>query len=82
MAKGVMPNSHPLSTTTARLLAIGQCDVALVVGARLNWLLHFGELPKWSKNVKSILVVVVDVCEEEIEPRKPHVRIVVDTCYL
>jgi len=75
MGKGVVPDSHPLSATAARSLAIGQCDVALVVGARLNWLLHFGEPPKWSKDVKFILV---DVSEEEIELRKPHVGIVGD----
>ncbi|EEE54659.1 hypothetical protein OsJ_01941 [Oryza sativa Japonica Group] len=75
MGKGVVPDTHPLSATAARSLAIGQCDVALVVGARLNWLLHFGEPPKWSKDVKFILV---DVCEEEIELRKPHVGIVGD----
>ncbi|CAO2209370.1 unnamed protein product [Urochloa humidicola] len=75
MGKGVVPDSHPLSATAARSLAIGHCDVALVVGARLNWLLHFGEPPKWSKDVKFILV---DVCEEEIELRKPHVGIVGD----
>jgi 2-hydroxyacyl-CoA lyase 1 len=51
--------------------------VALVVGARLNWLLHFGEPLKWPKDVKFILVIM-DVCEEEIEPCKPHVGIVGD----
>uniref|UniRef100_A0A0D9V1D1 2-hydroxyacyl-CoA lyase n=1 Tax=Leersia perrieri TaxID=77586 RepID=A0A0D9V1D1_9ORYZ len=75
MGKGVVPDTHPLSATAARSLAIGQCDVALVVGARLNWLLHFGEPPKWSKDVKFILV---DVCEEEIELRKPHLGLVGD----
>ncbi|KAK9912484.1 hypothetical protein M0R45_036346 [Rubus argutus] len=49
---------HDLAATAARSLAIGKCDVALVVGARLNWLLHFGEPPKWSKDVKFILVDV------------------------
>lgn len=70
-----MPDAHPLSATAARSLAIGQCDVALVVGARLNWLLHFGEPPKWSKDVKFILV---DVCEDEIELRKPHLGLIGD----
>ena len=37
----------------------GNCDVALVVGARLNWLLHFGEPLNWNKHVK-------DYAEEEI----------------
>ncbi|RVW87771.1 2-hydroxyacyl-CoA lyase [Vitis vinifera] len=68
MGKGLLPDAHELAATAARSLAIGKCDVALVVGARLNWLLHFGEPPKWSKDVKFILV---DVCEEEIQLRKP-----------
>ncbi|KAG7550968.1 thiamine diphosphate-binding fold [Arabidopsis thaliana x Arabidopsis arenosa] len=75
MGKGLLPDTHELSATAARSLAIGKCDVALVVGARLNWLLHFGESPKWDKDVKFILV---DVSEEEIQLRKPHLGIVGD----
>ncbi|KAK3160916.1 hypothetical protein QOZ80_1BG0068090 [Eleusine coracana subsp. coracana] len=75
MGKGVVPDMHPLSAAAARSLAMAQCDVALIVGARLNWLLHFGEPPKWPKDVKFVLV---DVCEEEIELRKPHVGILGD----
>lgn len=75
MGKGLLPDTHALAATAARSLAIGKCDVALVVGARLNWLLHFGEPPKWSKDVKFILV---DVSEEEIELRKPCVGLVGD----
>lgn len=33
-------------------------DVALVVGARLNWQLHFGEAPRWAQGVRFILVDV------------------------
>ncbi|KAG2300303.1 hypothetical protein Bca52824_036775 [Brassica carinata] len=75
MGKGLLPDTHELSATAARSLAIGKCDVALVVGARLNWLLHFGEAPKWSKDVNFVLV---DVSEEEIELRKPRLGIVGD----
>ncbi|XP_020211351.1 2-hydroxyacyl-CoA lyase [Cajanus cajan] len=75
MGKGLLPDTHALAATAARSLAIGKCDVALVVGARLNWLLHFGEPPKWSKDVKFILV---DVSEDEIELRKPHLGLVGD----
>uniref|UniRef100_A0A7C9D3D6 2-hydroxyacyl-CoA lyase n=1 Tax=Opuntia streptacantha TaxID=393608 RepID=A0A7C9D3D6_OPUST len=75
MGKGLLPDTHELAATAARSLAIGQCDVALVVGARLNWLLHFGEPPKWSKDVKFILV---DVDEEEIKRRKPYLGLVGD----
>ncbi|KAB5560952.1 hypothetical protein DKX38_005909 [Salix brachista] len=75
MGKGMLPDTHELAASAARSLAIGKCDVALVVGARLNWLLHFGEQPKWSKDVKFILV---DVSEEEIELRKPHLGLAGD----
>jgi 2-hydroxyacyl-CoA lyase 1 len=75
MGKGLLPDDHPLAASAARSLAIGKCDVAVVIGARLNWLLHFGEPPKWSKDVKFILV---DVSSEEIELRKPFVGLVGD----
>ncbi|XP_010279424.1 PREDICTED: 2-hydroxyacyl-CoA lyase [Nelumbo nucifera] len=75
MGKGLLPDTHELAATAARSLAIGRCDVALVVGARLNWLLHFGEPPRWSKDVKFILV---DISEEEIELRKPYLGLVGD----
>lgn len=75
MGKGLLPDTHELAATAARSLAIGKCNVALVVGARLNWLLHFGEPPKWSKDVKFILV---DISKEEIELRKPFLGLVGD----
>ncbi|XP_075514789.1 2-hydroxyacyl-CoA lyase-like [Primulina tabacum] len=75
MGKGLLPDTHELAATAARSLAIGKCDVALVVGARLNWLLHFGEPPRWSKDVKFVLV---DVCKQEIELRNPSLGIVGD----
>ncbi|XP_077243978.1 thiamine pyrophosphate dependent pyruvate decarboxylase family protein [Tasmannia lanceolata] len=75
MGKGLLPDSHELAATAARSLAIGRCDVAVVVGARLNWLLHFGDQPKWSKDVKFILV---DISKEEIELRKPYIGLVGD----
>ncbi|CAM8988831.1 unnamed protein product [Rhodiola kirilowii] len=75
MGKGLISDTHDLAATAARSLAIGKCDVALVVGARLNWLLHFGELPKWSKDVKFILV---DISKEEIQLRKPNLGLAGD----
>jgi 2-hydroxyacyl-CoA lyase 1 len=75
MGKGLLPDAHPLSAAAARSVAIGEADVALVVGARLNWLLHFGEPPRWSPDVKFILV---DVSKEEIEFRKPALGLLGD----
>ena len=42
MGKGVMPDDHPLSVGAARSHALQQADLILVLGARLNWIMHFG----------------------------------------
>ena len=56
MGRGLVPDSHPLCMNSARSLALKEADVALVVGARLNWQLHFGESPKWAAGCKIILI--------------------------
>ena len=63
MGKGVLPDSHPLCAGAARSLALAQCDVALVVGARLNWMLHFAEAPRWNPACK---IIQIDINAEEI----------------
>jgi 2-hydroxyacyl-CoA lyase 1 len=63
MGKGVVPDSHPLNASSARSTALKHADVVLVLGARLNWILHFGEPPKWSPKAK---IIQVDICAEEI----------------
>ncbi|KAL8714397.1 MAG: hypothetical protein Q9220_001730 [cf. Caloplaca sp. 1 TL-2023] len=56
MGKGVLPDSHPLNTASSRSVAIKEADIVLLLGARLNWILHFGSPPKWSPSVKFIHV--------------------------
>lgn len=63
MGKGVVPDSHPLNASSARSAALKNADVVLLLGARLNWILHFGEPPKWSPKAK---IIQVDICAEEI----------------
>lgn len=63
MGKGIVPDSHPLNAASARSVALRETDVALVLGARLNWILHFGEAPKWNESVK---IIQVDICVEEL----------------
>ncbi|GAQ80211.1 pyruvate decarboxylase family protein [Klebsormidium nitens] len=75
MGKGVVPDSHPLNAGAARSLALAGADVALVVGAQLNWLLHFGEPPRWGKDVKFIQI---DISEDELKLRKPAVPLLGD----
>jgi 2-hydroxyacyl-CoA lyase 1 len=37
MGRGLLPDNHPLCVNAARGAALRGADVALVVGARLNW---------------------------------------------
>jgi 2-hydroxyacyl-CoA lyase 1 len=63
MGKGVLPDSHVSNAASARSAALRNADVVLVLGARLNWILHFGEQPKWNADAKFIQV---DISAEEI----------------
>lgn len=63
MGKGVVPDSHPLNASSARSAALKNADVALLLGARLNEILHFGQAPKWSTSCK---IIQVDIHAEEI----------------
>ncbi|QSS55486.1 2-hydroxyacyl-CoA lyase [Histoplasma capsulatum var. duboisii H88] len=63
MGKGVIPDSHPLNTSSARSTVLKHADVVLLFGARLNWILHFGETPRWSGSVK---LIQVDINAQEI----------------
>ncbi len=49
MAKGLMPDNHPLSAVSARTTIMQKADVVVLVGARLNWLLSRG-YGKWNPN--------------------------------
>lgn len=63
MGKGVLPDSHPLNTASARSTALQLADVVLILGARLNWILHFGDSPKWNPAARFIQV---DISPDEI----------------
>jgi 2-hydroxyacyl-CoA lyase 1 len=68
MGKGVVPDDHPLSVAAARTYALQNTDVVLLMGARLNWIMHFGLPPRWSDNVK---VIQMDIEPEEIGNNVP-----------
>lgn len=63
MGKGVVADSHPQNASSARSAAMKMADVVLILGARLNWILHYGEAPKWSAHAKFIQV---DISPEEM----------------
>lgn len=48
MAKGMLPDKHPLSALSVRSTIMGEADVVMLVGARLNWLLSRGH-GKWNQ---------------------------------
>ncbi|XP_034030904.1 2-hydroxyacyl-CoA lyase 1 [Thalassophryne amazonica] len=63
MGKGVLSDDHPNCVAAARSRALLQADVVLLLGARLNWILHFGLPPRFDPHVK---VIQVDLCAEEM----------------
>uniref|UniRef100_A0A4W6DI92 2-hydroxyacyl-CoA lyase n=1 Tax=Lates calcarifer TaxID=8187 RepID=A0A4W6DI92_LATCA len=63
MGKGLLPDDHPNCVAAARSRALLQADVVLLLGARLNWILHFGLPPRFDPDVK---VIQVDLCAEEM----------------
>ena len=67
MAKGLLPDDHPQSAAAARSYAIGNADVVLLAGARLNWLLSHGRAPLWNGGTK---LVQVDIAPSEFDSNR------------
>lgn len=63
MGKGVVDDGDINSVAPARSLALQKADVILVLGARLNWILHFGRPPRFDSKVK---IIQVDIQPEEV----------------
>jgi oxalyl-CoA decarboxylase len=68
MAKGLLPDDHPQSAAAARSYALGQADVVMLIGARLNWLLSHGKAPLWSESAQ---FVQLDISPSEIDSNRP-----------
>src|SRR4051794_35806149 len=67
MAKGLLPDEHPQSAAAARSYAIGNADVVVLAGARLNWLLSHGRAPLWSEATK---FVQIDISPTEFDSNR------------
>ncbi|KAL1464677.1 hypothetical protein WDU94_004302 [Cyamophila willieti] len=63
MGKGVLSDTHPNCVAAARTHALQNADTILLLGGRLNWMLHFGRAPRFKPNVK---IIQVDLCAEEL----------------
>jgi 2-hydroxyacyl-CoA lyase 1 len=68
MGKGVMPDDHPLAVAAARTLALQNADVVFLMGARFNWIMHFGLPPRYAPDLK---VIQLDIAPEEIGHNRP-----------
>ncbi|KAJ2255375.1 hypothetical protein GGI13_001651 [Coemansia sp. RSA 455] len=66
MGKGVVPDDHPRNVSSARSAALAGADVIVLLGARVNWLLHFGR--RFSPTAK---LIQIDVCPEEMGVNVP-----------
>jgi 2-hydroxyacyl-CoA lyase 1 len=64
----VVPDDHRLSVASARSEALKNADVVLLLGARLNWILHFGLPPRFREDVK---IIQLDICAEELGTNVP-----------
>jgi oxalyl-CoA decarboxylase len=49
MAKGILPDTHPLCAGATRSLVLKEADVVMLIGARLNWLLSHGKGRTWGE---------------------------------
>eukprot|EP01083_Nonionella_stella_P025195 69393_1 len=74
MGKGVVPDDHPLSCAPARSTALAGADVVVLLGARLNWIMHFGEPPRFRPGMK---LIQLDISAEELSS---NVQVSVGLC--
>ncbi|CED84115.1 2-hydroxyacyl-lyase [Phaffia rhodozyma] len=78
MGKGHLPDDHPLCIASARSAALKGADVVLVLGARLNWILHYGQSPKWA-SAGQVKWLRVDICPDAIDDnQRAEVGVVAD----
>ena len=68
MGKGLLPDDHPLSVAAGRSYALQNADLVFLIGARLNWIMHFGQPPRFAENVR---VIQLDIAAEEIGTNVP-----------
>src|SRR2546429_479973 len=64
MAKGLLPDTHPLSAGAARSTVLKDSDVVVLIGARLNWLLSHGKGKTWGEPGSKKFIQV------DIEPKE------------
>ena len=66
MAKGILPDTHPLCAGAARSTVLKDSDVVILIGARLNWLLSHGKGKTWGE-LGSKKFIQVDIEPKEMD---------------
>tara|TARA_B100000315_G_scaffold166608_1_gene155197 strand:- start:758 stop:2422 length:1665 start_codon:yes stop_codon:yes gene_type:complete len=61
--RGIVPDDHEMCLLGARSLAFREADVVLVMGTRFNYMLAFGQAPRFNGDAK---VIQVDIDSAEI----------------
>ena len=80
MGRGLVPAGDPLLVTKARGVALGQCDLAVVVGAPLDFRLGYGSFGGKKDAPRAAVVHVADSREQvathvragRVGGRRPH----------
>lgn len=54
MAKGVIPDNDPHSAAAARSLSLSNADCVILIGARLNWMLSYGNASTFNPDAKFV----------------------------
>ena len=68
LARGCVPDDHPLSCFISRSRAMVESDVILFIGARLNFILSFGRPPRYNPEARAIQI---DISQSEIGRNRP-----------
>ena len=68
MGAGVVPADAPNNAAAARTHVLRNADLVVLLGARLNWILHFGLPPRFKEGVR---IIQLDIEAEEIGTNVP-----------
>ena len=68
MGMGMVRPDHPMCVAGARSQALKNADVVLLIGARFNWIFHFGLPPRFARDIQ---VIQIDITAEEIGRNVP-----------
>ena len=68
LARGCLPDDHPLSCFASRSRAQADSDVIMFIGARINFILGYGRPPRFNPQARTIQV---DIAPQEIGRNRP-----------